>query len=157
MGVDRRTNELESEDMDSENLMKPPKNDDGTHLERSLQEGLGSVREQETKNGIGFHYLLINGYGVGDRILEGVYFRVSLKVEGLDAEITEVLPDESAYPYIENIRWENYVEGLRREVQHNINHLKNFYKDDNTTFEKEFDKYKEETGEENGAQMIMEV
>ena len=40
---------------------------------------------------------------------------------------------------------------------HNINHLKNFYKDDNTTFEKEFDKYKEETGEENGAQMIMEV
>lgn len=159
---------VEKQEFDPDNMGDVYRNDDGTYgfvvsfynggtyFGEVIQKGLDKVKEQEIKKGIGVHYLLFNGYEVGDRLLEGVYFKVSLKVEGMNAEIIDIIPDESAYPYIENIRWENYVEAIRKNVQFNIDHLKNFYKDDNTTFEKEFEKFQEEIGE-NGVQLIMEV
>jgi len=160
---------VEKQELDPESMANVYRNDDGTYgfvvsfynggtyFGEVIQKGLDKVKEQEIKDGIGIHYLLFDGYRVGYNLLDGVDFKISVKVEGMNAEIVKIVPDDSAYPYIDNIRWENYVESIRKNVQKNIDHLKNFYKDDNTTFEKEFAKYTEETGDPNGAQMIMEV
>jgi len=104
------------------------------------------------------HILKFDGYEVGDRLLEGVDFDVEITDENNELTVGEIVPSKDAYPYVENIRWENYIGAIRKQVENNIGYLANWLKDQEVerSFQEEFKLFEEETGEP-GVQMLLEV
>ena len=65
-----------------------------------------------------------HGYPVGDRLLEDVYFVVDIEQDA-DGRLHagEVHPHKDSVAYLENIRWDNFVPLIIRDVQDNIDHI----------------------------------
>lgn len=74
-----------------------------------------------------------HGYPVGDRLLEDVYFIVDIETDA-DGKLHagEVRPHEDSVAYLENIRWDNFVPLIIRDVQDNIGHLHTVAEEENT-------------------------
>lgn len=160
---------VEKQELDPESMSNFYRNDDGTYgfvvsfynggtyFGEVIQKGLDRVKEQENKDNVNFHIIRYDGYIAGDFFLKGIYFDVIIKVEGLSLEIVSVVPSDDAYPDIEDIHWESFVETIHDDLQLCAEKLRNDWKDKNTTFEKEFEKYRKDNRISDGAQMLMEI
>jgi hypothetical protein len=98
------------------------------------------------------HRLKYDAYRVGDRLLDGVSFAVSLEIEGRTAEIVSVEPwSEEDASYLESVNFERFkrltVEQLRPDID---------YGKEGLSFEEAMAEFEEETGEP-GVQLFVEV
>lgn len=103
--------------------------------------------------------LKFDGYGVADRLLDGVIFWVSIDVEGQEARVLEVVPDSSAFPYLNDIKWEPYAEAIEEIITDAIENMKEYLEENNLTFEEDFAIWEEEDEDEinePGVQVLME-
>lgn len=93
------------------------------------------------------HKLSVDGYNVGDRLLEGVLFEIEIE-ESPDGVLTigEIKPEKSAESYLANIRWENFVPALRSEVQYSIDHLAKSAQKSGRTMRSVLEEFARETG-----------
>lgn len=97
-----------------------------------------------------------DGYGVGDRLLEGVRFKIAIVDDGTQVRATDVAPQQLDDPYIQKLRWENFAEAIKRDVQHSIDHLVNVAAAESTTFADLLAQHEKEYGEP-GIQVLLEV
>ena len=101
--------------------------------------------------------LKFDGYGVADRLLDGVIFWVSIDVEGQEARVLEVVPDSFAFPYLNDIKWEPYAEAIEEVITDAIENMKEYLEANNLTFEEDFAIWEEENEiNEPGVQVLME-
>lgn len=97
-----------------------------------------------------------NGYVVGDRLLEGVRFKVTIVDDGAQVLATDVAPQQPDDPYTQKFRWENFTEAIKRDVQHRIDHLVNVAAAEGTTSADLLAQHEKEYGEP-GIQVPLEV
>lgn len=103
------------------------------------------------------HNLKYNGYDVGDRLLEDVYFKVAIEIDGIDAEIKEVTPwDEDDAAYLAQINLDYFIPLIKANVQRTLDSLRKYYEENATDFATDFKDFEEETGEP-GVQLILEI
>lgn len=101
--------------------------------------------------------LKFDGYGVADRLLDGVIFWVAVDVEGQEGKVREVVPDPSAFPYLNDIKWEPYAEAIEEVITDAIKNMKEYLEANNLTFEEDFAIWEEENEiNEPGVQVLME-
>jgi hypothetical protein len=103
------------------------------------------------------HNLKYNGYYVGDRLLEDVYFKVSIEVDSINAEIKEVTPwDEDDAAYLAQINLDYFIPLITANVQQNLDSLRSYYEENGSDFAADMKKFEEETGEP-GIQVLLEI
>ena len=102
------------------------------------------------------HTLLVDGYTVGDRLLEGVLFAVEVEETPGNLTIGAIKPSPEAEAYLANIRWENFLPALRAQVQGNIDHLLSYCAGEGRTINEELDLFERDYGEPR-IQLLMEV
>ena len=69
------------------------------------------------------HVVEFNGYEVGERLLDGVYFLVDIYETPTQLIVGEALPRPDAHPYIDDIRWERFAEMARERLAESIEAL----------------------------------
>lgn len=103
------------------------------------------------------HRLKYDGYKVGDRLLEGVYFAVHVEIDGANAEIKDVTPwDDEEAKYLAKFNLNHFIPLIKQDVQSNIDYLKNIYATDGGDFESDMADWNTDTGED-GIQVLLEV
>jgi hypothetical protein len=103
------------------------------------------------------HRLKYDAYRVGDRLLDGVSFAVSLEIEGRTAEIVSVEPwSEEDASYLESVNFERFKRLTVEQLRPDIDYLTEFYGKEGLSFEEAMAEFEEETGEP-GVQLFVEV
>jgi len=103
------------------------------------------------------HRLKYDAYRVGDRLLDGVSFAVSLEIKGLSAEILSVEPwSEADASFLKSVNFERFRVLTVEQLRPDIAYLADFFHKEGKSFEEAMAEFEEETGEP-GVQLFMEV
>jgi len=101
--------------------------------------------------------LKYDAYRVGDRLLDGVSFRISLEIEGFSATVGSVAPwDEGDASYLQNLNFEHFSGLAVGDLEAVIADFAVQLAEDGVSFETAMAEFEEDTGEP-GVQVLMEV
>lgn len=91
------------------------------------------------------HVLMVDGYLVAERLLEGMDFEVHITETTDDMVIDKVVAPKT---YNKAVRPEKYSDDIRKLVQGNIDHLKQYATTNGTTLAASFDQWEADLAQE---------
>lgn len=102
--------------------------------------------------------LKYDGYTVGgDRLLDQVFFAVSIQIHEKSATILDIQPwSEHDASYLKQINVEHFKPLIKKDIEHNIEYLENLAIENGETFQQMMQEFEEEC-DEPGIQFLLEV
>jgi hypothetical protein len=101
----------------------------------------------------------VDGYQVGDRLLEGVLFDVTIIEDETGLTIKSVKPptDPASKEYLSGIRVEKFLPGIQDQVQYAIDHLVDLAAKEGTTVAFYLDEWQTDEPKAGRMELLLQV
>lgn len=100
------------------------------------------------------HTLLVDGYNVGDRLLDGAMFKVLITEKDGTFTIDRVeVPDDR----LRGVDYGYFFDDIRQQIQGNLDHLVKYAKGENKTLVQLFDEWERNEPDMNRIDLLNEV
>lgn len=100
------------------------------------------------------HTLLVDGYNVGDRLLEGAMFKVTITESDGDFKIDKIDAPDSQ---LRGVAYSDFFDDIRSDVQSNLDHLRTCAKAEGKTLAQLFDEWERDEPDMERIELLNEV